>query len=271
MISPDEYSNQPIRLIQISDSHLFADPQTQLLGINTQQSLQQVLAQVKQDHPNPDLLLLTGDLAQEADELTYRRLEQTVASIGGRGCWLPGNHDDPKKMQQLSDGYFSGTKQLFAGEFWQLILLNTKVPGEVHGFLEQSELDFLEACLKRAPERYSLICMHHHPVNIGSQWMDNINCRNGQQLLDILTQYPNTRAVTWGHIHQDFHCQYQHLQLFSAPSTCIQFLPGSNEFAVDPVAPGYRWIELSSSGTIKTGVSRIEAYQQQVVLESEGY
>ena len=64
---------RPIRLVQISDSHLFKDTQRTLLGLNTEQSFLNVLALVMQEQPAIDLLLTTGDIAQQPDVETYQR------------------------------------------------------------------------------------------------------------------------------------------------------------------------------------------------------
>ena len=43
----------------------------------------------------------------------------------------------------------------------------------------------------------------------------------------------------------------------STPSTCMQFKPGSKDFALDDLAPGYRRIELFADGRIDTEVLRL--------------
>ena len=57
---------QPLRIVQLSDCHLFADESGKLLGLNTQFSLDKVLELVRREQPNPDLILATGDLSQDA-------------------------------------------------------------------------------------------------------------------------------------------------------------------------------------------------------------
>ncbi len=48
--------------------------------------------------------------------------------------------------------------------------------------------------------------------------------------------------------------------MMSTPSTCAQFLPNSDDFALDSRPPGYRWLELSSDGSISTRVLWVEGY-----------
>ncbi|MFN3680317.1 MAG: phosphodiesterase, partial [Thermosynechococcus sp.] len=63
---------QPVRLIQLSDLHLFATDAGRLLGLPTAQSLAAVLEIIRNHFP-VDALLLTGDLAQEPIAATYER------------------------------------------------------------------------------------------------------------------------------------------------------------------------------------------------------
>ena len=72
-------------------------------------------------------------------------------------------------------------------------------------------------------------------------------------------------------MHQQFDGHYNHIQLMSSPSTCVQFLPNSADFAVDTATPGYRWMELHPDGRIETGVERLEALPGSIDLASNGY
>ncbi len=50
----------PALLVQLSDSHLFAEADGTLLGMNTRESLQKVIEQVLKQQPRIDLMLATG-------------------------------------------------------------------------------------------------------------------------------------------------------------------------------------------------------------------
>ena len=95
---------------------------------------------------------------------------------------------------------------------------------------------------------------------------------NASAFFDTMDRYANVRAVVWGHVHQTFEQKRNDVQLLSSPSTCVQFLPGSEEFAVDMAAsPGYRWLELSADGGFKTGVERLPAIPGRIDLSRRGY
>ena len=90
---------------------------------------------------------------------------------------------------------------------------------------------------------------------MGSRWLDGVGLRNGNQLMEIVTATSNVRAVVWGHVHQASDRRRDGVRLISTPSTCSQFLPNSDAFALDSRPPGYRWIDLYADGTIETEVA----------------
>lgn len=62
---PEIADHRSIRLLQLTDMHLFKTPQESLLGVNTWQSYQAVIDAVIAEQRDIDLILATGDLAQD--------------------------------------------------------------------------------------------------------------------------------------------------------------------------------------------------------------
>ncbi|MBQ4756334.1 3',5'-cyclic-AMP phosphodiesterase, partial [Escherichia coli] len=54
-----------VRILQITDTHLFAEKHETLLGINTWDSYQAVLSAIHASQRPCDLIVATGDLAQD--------------------------------------------------------------------------------------------------------------------------------------------------------------------------------------------------------------
>lgn len=121
------------------------------------------------------------------------------------------------------------------------------------GFLAESQLQLLAQSLSEAPDRHHLVCLHHHPVAIGCEWMAPIGLRNAEAFFAVVDRFPQVRAVLWGHVHQEFDQMRQGVRLLASPSTCIQFAPGSEDFKLDTLAPGYRWLRLHDDGQLETG------------------
>lgn len=93
-----------LRLVQLTDLHLFADGEYQLLGLPTTESFQAVLHQVSLLQPQPNLLLLTGDLSQDGKPESYKRLHTALQLLGYSTYWLPGNHDRLLEMEECLAG-----------------------------------------------------------------------------------------------------------------------------------------------------------------------
>nr|WP_259651485.1 3',5'-cyclic-AMP phosphodiesterase [Pseudomonas sp. NCCP-436] len=267
---PPTHADTPVLLVQLSDSHLFGETDGRLLGMNTGDSLRRVVEQVRQEQPRIDLILATGDLSQDGSLASYQRFRQLTASLDAPIRWLAGNHDEPPPME-MACADSDLLDPIFDLGAWRVILLNSSVPGSVPGRLAESQLTLLERALSEAPQRYHLICLHHHPVPIGSKWMDPIGLRNPEALFAILDRHPRARALLWGHIHQEFDQQRGHLRLLASPSTCVQFAPGSEDFQVGNEAPGYRWLRLNPDGTLDTGVSRVTGIDFEVDYSVRGY
>ncbi len=234
----------PLSILQITDLHILPDLDETFLGINTEYYFHAVLELAFAEHHHFDLILLTGDLAQHPSPASYQRILNSLEVHNTPCICLPGNHDDYQLMQQIfNTSLVSCKKQIFLGN-WQLICLNSQIPGEPGGRLSKEELLFLEDCLIGNPNHHALIAVHHHCLETKSAWMDTMIIENNQELLEIINQYPQTKAITTGHIHQDMDITIGGVRVLGTPSTCFQFMPKSATFSLDTTAPGYRLIKL---------------------------
>jgi Icc protein len=267
---PTSTTDSSVLLVQLSDSHLFAEAGGKLLGMDTCDSLRQVIEQMQQEQPDIDLILATGDLSQDGSQASYERFRSLTDSLGAPVRWLAGNHDEMPPMQAVCTGT-PLLEPVFDIGAWRVIMLDSSIPGAVPGFLAESQLALLERALSEAPQRHHLICLHHHPVPIGCKWMDPIGLRNADALFAILDRHPQARAVLWGHVHQEFDQMRGNLRLIASPSTCVQFAPGSEDFQVGSEAPGYRWLRLHDDGKLETSVSRVTGIHFEVDYSVKGY
>lgn len=249
---------KPVRILHLTDFHFLPESGEKMLGIDTELSFAATLAAALSAGPRPDLALLTGDLVQTPTITAYRRLKTRLVSLPFPCYCLPGNHDDPPLMGEILMGEGPSCQPRVALDRWQIICLNSVVAGQPHGRLGEGQLERLAALLDEVPQRYALIALHHHPVPSGSRWMDTMMVENAERLFSVLEPRSQARGVIFGHIHQVMDVQYRGLRLMSTPSTCFQFKPNQVEFTLDPIPPGYRWIELYPDGSIASGVERLK-------------
>lgn len=248
--------DSPVLLVQLTDSHLFADTDGSLLGMDTAESLRLVVDLVRAEQPSVDMILATGDLSQDGSLASYARFLELSAVLSASARWIPGNHDDIPAMKTACIGTDLLEPVVDMGN-WRLIMLDSSIPGAVPGYLQEPQLALLERALSEAPDRHHLICLHHHPVDIGCQWMAPIGLRNPDALFAVVDRFPQARAILWGHVHQTIDEMRGNLRLLASPSTCVQFTPGSDDFQADSAAPGYRWLRLHADGRLETEVSRV--------------
>lgn len=260
----------PIRIVQLSDCHLFKETEGKLLGLNTEHSLSKVMDLIEAEQPNLDLVLATGDLSQDGSGESYARFHDTMAQFSCPVYWLPGNHDLTDIMANHQAAQRMSPCVIDQGD-WQIIMLDSTIRGKVPGNFADTELTFLEQALTASAGKHVLIALHHQPVPVGSDWLDQQIVGNAQEFFKVVDQFSNVRSIIWGHVHQVFETERNGVQLMSVPSTCVQFLPKSQEFAVDKESPGYRWIELFPNGSIQSGVSRVTGVEFEVDYSVKGY
>lgn len=259
------------QIVQLTDMHLFDDPSKRLLGVNTQESFQAVFDLMRESHPNPDMLCLTGDISQDETIPAYERIAQTLAPCRCPKYWIPGNHDDIGYIENVFPRHHIQQQKHIVLEHWQIIMLDSKKIDAVEGYLRGDQFELIEDALGSFPEHHALIFMHHHPVPIGSQWLDNLMLINAEKFWKNIEVFKNIRLVVCGHVHQEKESHHKDIKFYSTPSTCFQFKQNSDRFAVEPLMPGYRVIELHPDGTFTTSVHRITDFDLNLDVSIYGY
>jgi 3',5'-cyclic-AMP phosphodiesterase len=246
-----------MRVLQFTDTHLYGHAGGNLRGVETDSSLRAVISEAFTQFPRVDAVLVTGDIANE-DPQGYQRFRHIFESMKQPVLCIPGNHDDLAEMRlELSSPPFAiGGAHRF-GE-WKIIMLDSLEQGQVGGRLSASELERFERELALSRDQHALVCLHHHPVAMGSRWLDEIGLSNANEFWRLIEDYGHVRAVAWGHVHQVYEGSRGKVRLFATPSTCSQFLPGSTEFAPDSRPPAYRSFRLHPDGRIESQIHWVD-------------
>lgn len=252
-------SREPCTLLQLTDLHLCAEPDAELLGVPTDASFLSVLSKATKDHPDAAACLLTGDLSDDGSPEAYRRLSAHCAEgLPWPAVWLPGNHDQNPALRDAAGDGLAGSRCLVAGA-WRVILLDSSVPNEVGGTLGEAEYRHLELALMDSSDSPVLVVLHHPPADCGTRWLDAQQLSDGERFWAMLARHPNVKAVLCGHIHQEVDRVENGVRLLASPSTCVQFMPGADHFRLQESTPGYRWLRLQPDGSLQTGVERLPA------------
>lgn len=270
-LAASQTEHAPIQVIQVSDPHLFKDQSACLLGMNTQQSFVQVLELIRQKHSNIDLVLATGDIAQSPAPETYTRFHKLLSELSAPQYWLQGNHDLDQLFLEGSESHACSSPRVIALGNWRIIMLNSSEDHQVAGYFSRQELSWLQDALQSTIGLHTIVALHHHPIAVGSRWLDAHMLTDSFPFWRIIEQYPQVRSILHGHVHQAFETVRGRTSVHACPSTCIQFKPLSREFALDRIPPGYRWLTLHANGKMDTGVNRLAQIPNGVDFLSLGY
>ncbi|WMC11042.1 3',5'-cyclic-AMP phosphodiesterase [Oceanimonas pelagia] len=249
--------NGVLELSQITDTHLFADKNGDLLGVPTWHSCRAVVNAMKEELAGCDAILATGDLSQDQSAESYRHFVAMMAELTPPVFWLPGNHDEAPVMQAELDAAGINQAKHLLGEHWQVLLLDTQAEGETCGRLSEHQLALLDAAIDTYPNHHLLLAVHHQAVPVGCAWLDQHNLRNADALTIRLARHRASSVVLCGHVHQGFDEVRGGIRYLASPSTCIQFKPLSDDFALDYMAPGWRQLSLYPDGRLGTRVWRL--------------
>jgi Icc protein len=159
--------------------------------------------------PRPDVVLITGDLVDCGIVAEYRQLKATLRRLDLPFFMVPGNHDRRDNFRQVFADHPTVVED---EEFVQyvvedypvrLIGLDTVVPGKEEGALCRRRLEFLEAALAAAPDKPTVIFMHHPPFECGILHMDRIRLIEGaDELARIVGRHRNVARILCGHHHR---------------------------------------------------------------------
>jgi Icc protein len=236
-------------IAQITDFHIKARGKIAYRVIDTASCLGAAVAALAALDPAPDVIVGTGDLTDFGRPEEYELLRELLKPLGKPVYLIPGNHDEREAMRRAfgGDGYLpvAGFLHYVVDEHpVRLVALDTVIPGASGGELCDERLRWLEGALAAAPERPTIIIMHHPPFATGIAHMDRIGCAGADRFAAILARNPQVERVLCGHLHRSIQTRLGARAIAStAPSTAHQVAldlspAGPPVFVLEP--PGYQ-------------------------------
>ncbi|WP_330183518.1 metallophosphoesterase [Nocardia sp. NBC_01503] len=203
-----------VLLAQLSDTHFN-------MGARNNERAERVMAFLAELPQRPDVIIVTGDIADEGDIEEYQQARAAlVADVPV--ILLPGNHDDRGNMRSVlfgQDASYAPINQSHSVDGVTLALLDSSIPGKPEGLLEDSTFDFLTELLAAAPaDERVLIAMHHPPVPVQSTVCDPIRLTNPDRLAEIVAGDDRILGVLTGHVHAGLITTFAGKPLIVAPS-----------------------------------------------------
>jgi Icc protein len=205
---------------------------------------------------DPDLVLLTGDVSEDASPASYARVTARLGTIGAPVLALPGNHDDPEVMKNyFRMGPWGHPHTVEMGQ-WLLVALDSTRPGKISGAFSQQSLEKFDVCMRCSQAKHILVALHHQPVPVNAPWIDRYALEKPELFLNYIDREKRVRGVAWGHVHHEFNMERKGVKFLGAPSCVANSLPGTQKFTLDLAGPACRWLVLGEDGSVETGVLR---------------
>jgi len=214
-------------IAQITDLHVQEPGTGKVVGVDSNECLAAAIREINTLSPNADVVIITGDLTHGGRPAEYETLAHLLEPLEVPCYLLPGNHDERDAIRQTFEKlpYIPRAEEFiqFAVEDYPLrfIALDTIVADHHHGALCSLRLAWLEERLQEAPEKPTMIFMHHPPIRVGIDWVDGIGLLSGgAELARIVRRHPQVRGIHCGHIHRSIQANLGGTPVGVAPSTC---------------------------------------------------
>jgi Icc protein len=198
---------KPVLIAQISDLHIKPPDSLAYGRVDTAKALQRCVAALNEFAPRPNIVVISGDLADTPTAEEYEHLKRLLPPLELPFVGIPGNHDSRELMRAAfplaryapSSGPLN---QCVETGGLDLVLLDSSVPGQPHGELDAPTLQWLDATLAASPDRPALMFLHHPPFRTGIWHMDRQNLRNADELAPIVRRHPRLQLIATGHVHR---------------------------------------------------------------------
>lgn len=241
-------------IAQLTDTHIKTAGRQAYGRVDTSAMLADAVEALRRLDPQPDLLVITGDLVDLGSAEEYACLRAILAPLSQPLLVVPGNHDEREALRNaFADGGYlpaSGFLHYAVDDYpLRIVGLDTLIPGQGGGELCAERLDWLARTLAERPAAPTLILMHHPPFVTGIGHMDRIGLQGRQAFAALLARHPQVQRVLCGHLHRTIHAVVGGRSVLTSPSTAHQVALDLREqapsaFRMEP--PGFmlhRWAD----------------------------
>ena len=152
--------------------------------------------------PRPDVLLVTGDVADHGLAEEYAAARAWLDRWPGPLAVCPGNHD---VRSAFVEGLGVPARSVTEAAGLRFVMLDSLVDAVDgvrvdEGRLGADQLAWLDRALG-ASDVPAFVCLHHPPTTIGLELMDPIRLVDGDDLAAVLDHHPHVVATLVGHAH----------------------------------------------------------------------
>ncbi len=216
-------------LVQLTDTHIEVPGKLLYGKVDTARHLQESVREINAMQPQPDLVLVTGDLVEIPSEASYNHFAGLIEPLRAPVYLLPGNHDDPQVMLEI----FGDSRQFPAvhatfqyvidGFPLRILALNSHFQGSELPDFGAHRLQWLQQALTES-DQPTLLAIHHPPMKTGIGFIDMVGTQWYAGIRDLIKQHSQVQLVICGHGHTDLVGRIGTVPVYMAGSTAHQLI-----------------------------------------------
>lgn len=258
MATPEPRSRRAradLRIVHISDTHLYGDDSLHYGIVDTTAALRRVLA-AAEEIPGVDAVVLSGDLSEDGSVASYRTLRDLVepwaGERGAQAIYAMGNHDHPDAFAEVLG---PRTRVHTMGRH-RIVTLDSSVPGAAYGSLDAAQLAWLQSELSESVGLGTVVVVHHPPTHAVTPLLRLLELDDPHALLGVLDG-SDVRLVLSGHYHHPLVTLERGIPIVVAPgvtNTSDVTTPENVERA--RIGAGFALVDLPASGAPRMSLVR---------------
>lgn len=239
--------DRPLRVLHLSDTHVYADDSLHYGIVDTTAALQRTLERAA-SVDGIDAVVLSGDLSDDMSAGSYAKLRELVEpwaqQRGAEVVYAMGNHDRVAEFESVLGAHAGATEVRGVRIVW----LDSAVPRAGYGHVGPEQLRMLSDELAAASGP-ALVVVHHPPTPAYGPLLKALELQNASELLDVCAA-GDAAAVLSGHYHHSLVATQRGVPVIVAPgiaNTSDACVPGGHERAT--MGSGFAIVDVPGIGT----------------------
>ena len=234
-------------ICQISDLHIKTRGKLSYGVVDTSGMLTRCVKHILTLKQKPDIVIATGDLTDFGRPDEYAHLRELLTPLAMPLYLIPGNHDHRENMVAAFPDHPYLTQNLPFIQYaiedlpMRILAIDTVIADASGGELCEQRLAWLKRTLEEAPDRPTIIIMHHPPFKTFIGHMDDSGLANAEGLKAIVRQHLQVERILCGHLHRPIQMRWAGTLASTSPSPAHQVAldlsaDAPSQFVMEPPA-----------------------------------
>lgn len=201
-----------IKIAHITDIHLPADRGAAVHDVDVYGALELVIEKISEHRP--DLVLVTGDIADDGDVEAFQTLNQALKPFPDTMV-LPGNHDLGVHYPKFFNDAPIQVREMGG---WTLLGVNSS-----EEIISPETMDACKEVLEKSDRVF--MALHHPLVRVGVPLFDEKACiKNRDECWNFFKSFASLKAVVFGHIHFLHQSRHEDILIMGTPAVSFELI-----------------------------------------------